>query len=385
MNKKLSLLLLVLLSSCTKFDDYMLGKDNTPAPKHLTMLNTKASLAKQWTVSLGKSQKNTAYLRLKPLLSGNRIYVAGLSGQFDAINAKSGKVIWAHKTAYGFVSGPTLGSGMLFLATTKAQIVAFRQSDGKEVWRQKLSGEALASPIIVNNQVIAKTIDGNLYSFNVQNGKKSWYLEHGSPSLVLKASSSPVLLNSQTALVGYSDGKLDAVNIDSGHIVWQRSIVYATGSSDVERLVDIDADPIILGNTVFLGSYQGSVGAISLADGQFIWRKPASIYNNMTLTNGALYYADSNDVLWSRASGDGHVNWKQPALKARKLTEPVVAGRWLFVGDKTGLLHVVDTESGELIARESVRAGMYVAPLVSGGRIYVLTTSNELSCYTMSS
>ncbi len=114
-----------------------------------------------------------------------------------------------------------------------------------------------------------------------------WVSEHGSPSLILKASSSPVAMD-HLVLVGFSDGKLDAVNTESGHQVWQKSIAYANGSSDVERLVDIDADPIVSGDMVYLASYQGYVGALSITNSEFSWTKPASVYKNMVIS-GLLY------------------------------------------------------------------------------------------------
>ena len=49
-------------------------------------------------------------------------------------------------------------------------------------------------------------------------------------------------------LVGYSDGQLDAIALDTGHLLWQKSLIYATGASDVERLVDISSDLIIHGD-----------------------------------------------------------------------------------------------------------------------------------------
>ncbi|OGV40934.1 MAG: outer membrane protein assembly factor BamB [Legionellales bacterium RIFCSPHIGHO2_12_FULL_42_9] len=384
MKKCVVMLLVCCLSSCAKFDDYMLGKDNSPVPKQLKSLDSQITMTKKWTVLIGKGQKNSAYFRLKPLLSGNTLFVADIDGRFDAINKNTGKIIWSHKTPYAFISGPTIGQGTLIVSTNKSQIVAYSAKDGHQLWHQKLSGDVLASPIIAKNQVIAKTIDGNLYSFNAQSGEKRWQLEHGSPSLVLKASSSPVMMNGHTALIGYSDGKLDAVDIDTGHVLWQRSIVYATGSSDVERLVDIDADPIISGNNVFLGSYQGSVGGVSLENGQFIWQRPASIFKNMILKDNTLYFTDSHDVIWAINKQNGQVNWKQPALKARNLTEPALKGNRLFVGDQTGLLHGLDTSTGQLIMRAPIKGAVYVAPLISGKQIFVLTAAGELSCYRVS-
>lgn len=373
-----------LLSSCSQFDDYMLGKDNTPTPKQLTSIESKLTFTKEWTVALGKNKTNSGYLKLKPLLAGHKIYVASPGGVFEAVNKRTGTVAWSTKTPYTFISGPSLGDGLLFLTTSNSRLVAFSQADGHQLWSKKLSGDALSAPIIADNQVITKTIDGNLYSFALPRGEKRWFIQHGSPSLVLKASSSPVMLNGQVALVGYADGKLDAVDVHTGHLLWQRSIVYASGSSDVERLIDIDADPIVSGNIVYLGSYQGYVGAMSLTDGQFIWRKPASIYKDMVLSGNALYYTDSHDVVWAMNNQTGQVNWKQPALKARNLTEPSLQSGRLFVGDKTGLLHVMDAATGELVARAPMKGAVYVAPLVSGNRLYILTAANELSCYLVS-
>ena len=79
--------------------------------------------------------------------------------------------------------------------------------------------------------------------------------------------------------------------------------------------VDIDADPIVRGDVAYLASYQGYVGALSLKDGQFIWRKPASVYKNMAIDGNALYLTDSDDTIWSINRQNGQVNWKQVALK----------------------------------------------------------------------
>ncbi|MFI4919928.1 MAG: PQQ-binding-like beta-propeller repeat protein, partial [Legionellales bacterium] len=209
-------------------------------------------------------------------------------------------------------------------------------------------------------------------------GKQLWTADHGSPNLILRASSAPIVLG-KLVLIGFSDGKLDAMEIDTGRVVWQRSIAYASGSSDVERLVDIDSDPIVKDNIAYLASYQGYIGALSLADGQFLWTKPGSVYKNMVLSANTLYITDSNDVLWSLNGRNGQVNWKQTALKARGLTEPVLVGSTLVVGDKTGYLHVMDIQTGELIARSRLSGGVTLSPSVAGRNLYVLTDNGMLN------
>ncbi|WP_419418681.1 outer membrane protein assembly factor BamB [Legionella sp. D16C41] len=369
--------------SCTKLDDYMLGKDNTPIPQNLEPVATKAQLKEKWSVPVGSGQKNKAvYLKLKPVIRGDIVYTADSNGVVEAINRVTGKILWSKKLATGVVSGPAIAQGYLILSTDSSSIIALNQTTGEKLWQNKVSSDALSQPVIAQGKVIAKTIDGNLYAFDLKTGNKLWVSEHGAPSLILKASSSPVVVNN-VVLVGYSDGKMDGVDLQTGQILWQRSIAFASGSSDVERLVDIDADPIVQGNVALLASYQGYIGALSLSDGQFIWRKPASTFSNLAIKGKTLFMADSNDVIWAFNKTNGQVQWKQDALKARRLTEPVLMGNYLIVGDKTGMLHVLSTETGEFISRLALGSAISVAPSVADNNIYVMTADGKLSHFTV--
>jgi len=381
--KFLLLGLCLLVQSCTLVDDYMLGKDNTIKPTPLTEIKPKLNLVENWSVITSKPSKSSSYLKLKPVVKGNIIYIANESGKVDAVNKDSGKIIWSKQLPNSIISGPSVAHGYIALGTNRSTVILLRESDGEQLHKFKTSGEALSKPAIISDKIIIKTIDGYLYGFDLKTGKKLWGAEHGSPSLILKASSSPIIVN-KLAIVGFSDGKLDAIDTETGRIIWQRSIAYASGSSDVERLVDIDADPIIRGDIAYLASYQGYIGALSLTDGQFIWRKAGSVYKNMTVDSSTLYITDSNDVLWALNRNDGKVKWKQVALKGRGLTEPTILGNRLVVGDRSGFLHVLSTSSGEFIARKELNGAIDISPAISGNSIYVMTANGNLSKLTAS-
>lgn len=383
MNKKLVLLALgLLIQGCNKIDDYMLGKDNTPQPKELKQISAKLNVSPNWSVAVGKSNKNTGYLKLQPVALGRFIYTADSSGLVQAVNQSNGKVRWSTVLKNNLVSGPSVAEGIVAVGTNNSSLIVLDKTTGKELWQVNLSGELLSAPAIAHHKIIAKTIDGRVYAFD-KAGKQLWAIDHGSPNLVLKASSSPVIVGN-LVLIGFSDGKLEAFELDSGRTVWQRSMAYATGSSDVERLVDIDADPIIRNNMAYLATYQGYIGALSLENGEFAWRKPGSVYKNILLHADNLYLTDSNDVLWSLDSKTGNVNWKQTALKARGLTEPVLIGSNLVVGDRSGYLHFLDTQAGDLLARTQVSGGINSAPIAVGRKLYVLTNNGMLNELTVS-
>lgn len=374
---------LIGLQACTPVQDYMLGKDNTPQPSPLKEIKPKVKVATNWTVPVGKKNSDTSYHKMKPVVRGEVIYSASPDGQVQAMNLKDSKVLWSKDIGAGIVSGPTVAEGIIALGTDNSTLLILNQANGKEIWHQKLSNEILAKPIISHQKVIAKAIDGNLYAFDLVNGEKLWVADHGAPSLILKASSSPVVLG-DLVLVGYSDGKLDAVNIESGQVMWQRSIAYPSGASDVERLVDIDADPIVKDDVAYLATYQGYIGALSLKDGQFLWRKPASTYKNLVLFGHTLYMTDADDVLWSIDSKSGRVNWQQRKLKARGLTEPVLVDNHLAVADKTGLVHILSPKTGEIIGRSQLSGAVISSPMVASNKLYIQTANGMLNQLSVS-
>lgn len=383
MTRWLILFLGFALQSCTTIDNYWLGKDNTPMPGILMPITEKATWTPCWTVSFGKVKTKEAYLHLKPVLDGQVIYAATPNGVLKAINQKTGQVKWSKQLDERLVSGPAANFGSLVLGTNKASILVLDQKDGHVLWKANLSGDVLSTPLMIENRVIVKTVDGRLYAFDRQTGHKIWAVDHGSSSLVLKASSSPVRYKN-LILAGFSDGKLDAIELETGRVAWQRSISYASGSSDVEKLVDISATPIVRGDVAYLSSYQGYTVAMSLHQGDFIWSKLLATYKNFAMDSSMLYIIDSQDVLWRIGRSDGKVQWKQTALVARGVTEPVLMEKHrIVVGDKKGVLHLIDAKHGDFIARHTLGSAITAGPLVDSSHVYVMTASGKLHCFSV--
>ena len=83
------------------------------------------------------------------------------------------------------------------------------------MWRVTVPGEVLASPAVGGRTVIVKTIDGKVIALDSETGKQLWLYHHGSPSLVLRGGSTPVIKNNKV-VVGFSDGKLALFDLKKG-------------------------------------------------------------------------------------------------------------------------------------------------------------------------
>ena len=370
------------LQACSLVDDYVLGKDNTLKPAPLKKIHPKVHLVKQWSAAIGKSVKTRTYLKLKPVKVGQVIYTAMPDGRISAVDAHTGHLIWNVVLKQSIVSGPTVSQGVVIVSTDSATLVALSQVTGEKRWVAHLSEDALSKSVIESDKVIAKSIDGHLYAFDLKRGKERWMVEHGAPNLILRTSSAPKVMG-DLVVVGYSDGKLDAIELSTGRMVWQRSIAYANGASDVERLVDIGADLVIRGRWVYLASYQGYIGALNLDDGQFIWSKPASVYKNMAIDSETLYVSDSHDVIWAYDLQTGQIKWKQTALKGHVITEPVLNDKYLVVGDSLGYVHTLSKKNGERIGLDFLGSAIDISPLQSEGQFLFVTADGVLSALSL--
>lgn len=371
------------LQSCNYVNDFWLGKDNTPKPGPLAPITQKAAFKSCWTVPVGRSHhKKHSYIRLKPTVSGQNVYAATEDGSVKAVNRATGRVAWSQSLKTSLVSGPEVGAGLVAVSTDHASVIALKQSNGDKLWEASTSGEILSTPLITDGKVIVKTVDGRLYAFDAKNGEKIWVVDHGSTAFVLRASSSPKRYG-RMILAGFSDGKLDAVDLDTGHVAWQRSMGYVSGSSDVDRLVDISTDPLVRNNTVYLASYQGYLVAMALRQGEFLWNKPVSTYRNLDTSGDWLYMTDVHDVIWSVNRHNGKVGWKQPILEARRVTTPVVMGRYLVAGDRQGTLHLFEKRNGEAVGRTQLDGAIVADPEVDAdGHVYVMTATGTLQCFS---
>ena len=56
----------------------------------------------------------------------------------------------------------------------------------------------------------------------------------------------------------------------------------------------------------------------------------------------------------------------------------------MIVGDRTGFVHVLDTQSGELISRVQLSGPIDIAPAAAGHSVYVVTANGKLSRLSVS-
>jgi outer membrane protein assembly factor BamB len=260
-------------------------------------------------------------------------------------------------------------------------VLAFSTSDGRELWRAVVGSEVLSVPRITDTgQVIVHTLDDSVAALDASTGAELWRVTYPAPVLTLRGSSSPVVTG-DAVLIGLSGGKLVKLDLDEGAPIWETVITRPSGRSELARIADIDADPVIIGTIAFVGSYNGDLAAVDIASGTILWRRELSAHAGLAADTANLFITDSIDQIWGADPSDGAGRWRQEGLKHRQVTAPALVGDLLVVGDLDGYVHVLSRTDGQIVGRTRIKGkgAISARPIASGGRVFVSTDEGVLT------
>jgi outer membrane protein assembly factor BamB len=354
------------------------NQDSEP-PAPLTEYDIEVELEVVWKESIGIG-KDRRFLKLDLVLRDDILFVADKGGLLQARTAATGDLRWEQETDYAFSAGPGVSADTLILGSSKADVIAFSRHSGEKLWSVLVSSEVLASPVITQNIAIIRTTDGGIIALNEKDGHQLWSFEKNVPELSIRGKGKPLIVDQQV-IVGYASGKLLSLDLKTGKINWESTIAVPSGRSEVERLVDLDSDPIEKDGIIYISSYNGGTTAVTKEDGKPLWRNPnLSAYTALNSDQRYLYLSDSAGDVWQLEQGNGYSLWKQDALHFRLLTTPITYDNYVVVGDYEGYVHWLSRSDGRLLNRIKV-AGDAIdsTPVVMDEMVYIYAKDGTLA------
>lgn len=333
------LLAMALLAGCSTTDTF-----EQPAP--VPDISATVELESVWTMGVGEGH-DEKFLYLAPLNAGDTLYAGSAEGEIWAVDPENGAVVWYQDLDEDISAGIGGDQGNLYLVTRDAQLKVLSRQDGTELWEQPLPNEALASPQSNGRLVVVQTIDGKVLAFDASSGDRAWQYDSNVPVLSLRAAASP-LVGADMVLVSLANGKLMAISTENGQPIWQYEVGQPKGRTELERLVDVAAEPLILESAAMVVGYQGNLALVDLQSGQEIWSRKASSLQSPMIGDGNIFVAGANGDITAYRGNDRRELWVQDRLSWRQPTQPVVFGDYLLIGDYEGYIHMLSLEDGSL-------------------------------------
>lgn len=367
------------LSACgSKKDD--IEESGKPLPLE-NIEARKASFKKLWSRSVGNGQ-GKRYNQLTLGFESGDVFAASVSGRVVRLT-KQGKRVWSTKIQDELSAGVGVGSGMALIATRDGIVIALDSESGDELWRKDMRGEVLAAPQAENNRVVVQTYDGRLVGLHRDSGEELWSYITDLPLLTLRGTATPRIIDS-IVYTGFANGKVIALDITSGVLVWDKAVALAKGQAEIDRVVDVDASPLVVGNSVYAASFNGNLFAFDRRSGSARWRFETSSYRELAEGFGKVYLVDEKSRMYGLDADDGEQRWEQSALLNRQLGSPVNFNGFLVVADYKGFLHAISQVDGSIVGRTRVDSSGVRVPMRSADQqLYVYSDDGKLAAYRL--
>jgi outer membrane protein assembly factor BamB len=261
-------------------------------------------------------------------------------------------------------------------------VLSLSAETGEEIWRSTVSSEILSSPKEADGVVIVRTIDGKIFALDATTGERLWIYDRTVPALTLRGTSTPVIANG-LVIAGFDGGRVTSLELKTGKLIWEAKVAVSSGRSELERMVDIDAQPLIVGDAIYVTTFQANVTALSLQSGQILWQRDISSHTELGADAQNLYVTEESGNVWALDRFSGTSIWKQEKLTHRQVTCPAFFGDRVIVGDLEGYLHWLDKATGDITARVQIdSAPILTQPIVSNDILFAYSSGGTLSAYT---
>ena len=346
-------LIVIFLSSCSSMESlrfWQNGELDTDEPKQLEKFSTKFSINDNWKITFNNGENILG--NFIPSFNASNIFFADSSGLISSIDSASGQINWEVQSNFLY-SGVASGFGILVVSDVDGNVIAHNQDNGSVLWSSNVKSEVLAPAAIDAKFVIIKTGSGELLALDKNSGELKWSYRSKLPNLTIRGSSSPVLSDGQI-FVSFDNGRLGVFQLDSGFPIWDGAISYASGSSELESLVDSDSSPLVDGGLIYTTNYQGNLNIFDLAQKRSVWSSESSSFFSPVILKGVLAVVEADSSLKTFSMKGLQPSWNSDEYLNRAVSNAISFKGHLVIGDFEGYVHIIDPLNGNTIGRKKV-------------------------------
>ena len=241
-------------------------------------------------------------------------------------------------------------------------------------------------PAIGYGRLYFSTNSGKFAAVNMKTGKRAWkYFSHrcvaASPAVgsYKHGTVYGVFLNKPpcNAKPAKGDGKVIAFAAGFGKIRWQKAI----GPSE--------SSPLLVGNRVYVGDWDGRVWALDARTGRTIWQRTLShapIKGAISSNAGKLYVGSYDGHLYCLGAQKGRVVWKASAQRrlygrARFYSTPALAYGRVYIGSTDGKVYSYGATTGRLLWSHGTGGYVYASPAVWKGLVFAGSYSKRFFAF----
>lgn len=341
-------------------DASLSGYTDTRLPKKPTLL---------WTY---RSDTRTVS---SPVVKGGTTYWVDRTGLIRGVDLQ-GKLNFEYNLGTAVESTPLIKDSTLYIGRIDGLMTAISLSKKDTIWNFETWGQISASPNITKfggrKAIVFGSYDNYLYSVDAETGEELSRIESG------------YYLNGAAALW-------------KGHVIyggcdsWVRIVNCQTGVQTDSLLLDayVPASPAIMGDYCYIGDYSGDIYKLMLESGKIILHKKivtgdsenGSFVSVPAVSTEAFYYLSSDRSVRAVSRKNGKEMWKYLLKGNTGESSPVISDDKVIVCTKTGIVSILNAETGELEWEYDTGEQIVGSPAIINKHFFILTSKGTLLCF----
>jgi outer membrane protein assembly factor BamB len=229
----------------------------------------------------------------------------------------------------------------------------------KQVWSYNDQALIEFPPVIARGLLFVVNKYSNVRALDAGSGKVVWDLRRdtkykGPPSDV----TAPVFGRGQV-FVAFEDGRVVAINARSAKIEWRR-----------ELHSRLESSPLVIGDTLYIGSDRGTLYALRTSNGRTRWAFEArhTIKASPSYTEGVIHTADYGGAMFALRASDGKKLWETnteklpPGGEGGFYSSPAVYRGRVIAGRTDGTVYALDAKTGKFAWSYPTKGPVYGSP-----------------------
>ncbi len=356
------------------------GGTPSNAPGHLAFAGTTASA---WSADAGKGSSFYGRLTASPIVYEDKVYTLDAAGTVSAFGISGGAPVWRvsttppnEKDQEGFGGGLAADGGRIYAGTGYGYLEAFDARTGSKLWEKNLESPIRTSPTASGERVFVINKEGQVFCLSGSDGTELWSFR-GTPERASLLSNASPAVDGDVVVVPYPSGDLVALRVSDGKPAWSESLARTRTGASMSALSDT-ARPVIDGGTVFAVGHGGRMIATTQKTGERLWSLTVPSVQAPWVAGDSVFVVDTTGQLMAITRRDGKIQWTVKLPGATTWSGPVLAGNRLWLTSSKGSLVGVDAATGRVETTQDLGQPVFIAPVVAGGRMYVLTDKAKL-------
>lgn len=304
-----------------------------------------------------KFKTNGSIVSTPALAEGRFIIVSSRDNTVYCLHAASGQLAWKYsmqapvKFEYEWdltMASPVIAGKHVLIGSGDAHLYSLSVDQGKLNWKFKTGGRIRATPLVANQVIYQPSHDGYLYALNLK-GELQWKFETRGVRFDGKRFgfdrtsiySSPQLADS-LLVFGSRDGSEYCVNIHTQKTKWRH---FYDGTWAMSK-------PLIYNGVVYLGwSTNFKFNAIDMATGKEKWQFTSKgvHYADPILVGNTLYVVSTDGNIYALDPATGLVQWQHKTGTSNYST-PWVDESGVYAGNDDGALYCIREQEKAMMA-----------------------------------